>query len=647
VTKAGRYSIAVLLIIAVGCAALWLAFGREPDAGLVARANVVGGAAALVAIVLTPLLRRRPEQSSWLIPDEQLDAACGYLARATEAYWRDQARTRGINAPIPAAVRWRWSDGDVAAPVGEVAGDPATFSEGVVTELGKQLYEALPNDRARIFVSGVAGSGKTATMLLLLLDVVKSAGSPNKPVPVWLTLGSWNPRTTVADWVTAQLVLDFPGLQIGHWPAKTVARELYERGRLALFMDGLDEMPEPYREGALARLNATEHVRFVLTSRPGELRRAISRSRVFGASVVETLPLTPAAANDFLLREQLDQRRQMWLEVVRHVEEHPDCPVAEAFQTPLALSLAREIYMASSDPRELLDESVLASADEVMNHLLRRFLHLAYPVQEERSRAVRRLRWIALRISPSRDLAWWRIPKVLGLRGTPRRLGLGALIEPAPTIAEQALSTRSGRMLRGDPLIRLRVGMIVIMMVGTVFAIRLITLYSNVEGLRALDRGESGDVRSTTHTIVLLVLAVVGAAVLGRLLSLATDTTGGSESRLPAMTPVESFQGERKFAVRGAIAVIGLSLALIPLVGVWIAFAAGLTGGLFFAAGPAVGLWLVELSLPFRGLGRLRMIPFLDDALKRQVLRQVGPVYQFRHAAIQDYLMSERSSGAN
>jgi hypothetical protein len=38
---------------------------------------------------------------------------------------------------------------------------------------------------------------------------------------------------------------------------------------------------------------------------------------------------------------------------------------------------------------------------------------------------------------------------------------------------------------------------------------------------------------------------------------------------------------------------------------------------------------------------------FLDDARERNVLRTVGPVYQFRHARLQDRLAAAAANGPN
>lgn len=642
---------ALLVIMTVIGGATWLVLGQEPGSGVVARANVVGGAAALAAIVLAlAALRWKPRQPAWLIPEEQLSAACEYLARETHSYWFEQSRTRGIGAPIPAAVRWKWSDPSVAAPVVDIAGHASqAFSEGVVTELGDQLYDALPTEGGRLVIAGAAGSGKTATMLLLLLHVLGRRRDRPQPTPVWLTLGSWNPRTPVADWVVGQLVRDYPGIELAEWPAKVVAREMYERGRVALFMDGLDEMPAPYRPRALAQLNQVDHLRFVVTSRPAELEAAISKSRVFGASVVETLPLTPSAAGDFLLREQLSARRAMWQQVVTHVTENPDCALATAFRTPLALSLAREIYMSSADPRELLDPISLPTSEAVMDFLLERFLHLAYPNARERDRAVKVLRWAAIRMSPTRDLAWWKIAAIPGLGGLPRRFTrrrrtsdrparLDSL--PSPPGADATAPTPSRRRVTIEVIQarRLRTIAVLIPMVGVIFAIRLVYFYADRRAI-LIRFGEEPADNGAGNIILLLTLATLVGAVSGRALSYMGSSIGGAEDQLPATTPAESYASERRFAAGGAGLILLFGLPLIAFVGP-VPVAAGVTAAaLIFLAGPALALFLLDLSMPLRALGHVRLMPFLEDALKRQVLRQVGPIYQFRHASIQDYLI--------
>jgi len=61
----------------------------------------------------------------------------------------------------------------------------------------------------------------------------------------------------------------------------------------------------------------------------------------------------------------------------------------------------------------------------------------------------------------------------------------------------------------------------------------------------------------------------------------------------------------------------------------------------------AIDTALASVRLAIRHKTPLRLIPFLEDARRRHLLRTVGPFYQFRHATLQDRLAQptpERSS---
>jgi len=49
-------------------------------------------------------------------------------------------------------------------------------------------------------------------------------------------------------------------------------------------------------------------------------------------------------------------------------------------------------------------------------------------------------------------------------------------------------------------------------------------------------------------------------------------------------------------------------------------------------------LGLTQVVFALRLRGRVRFMRVCEDALDRQVLRQAGAVYQFRHAELQDHL---------
>jgi hypothetical protein len=72
----------------------------------------------------------------------------------------------------------------------------------------------------------------------------------------------------------------------------------------------------------------------------------------------------------------------------------------------------------------------------------------------------------------------------------------------------------------------------------------------------------------------------------------------------------------------------------------------GLVGGLVFglSGGAASSLLFTEIALWLRGR-RVRFVTLLETALARQVLRQAGGVYQFRHADLQDRLAHHYEAG--
>ena len=77
----------------------------------------------------------------------------------------------------------------------------------------------------------------------------------------------------------------------------------------------------------------------------------------------------------------------------------------------------------------------------------------------------------------------------------------------------------------------------------------------------------------------------------------------------------------------------GLITGVMILVAVAIVAGASMT----LLSGAAPRVLLAEVAFFARGRG-VRFMPLLQEALERQVLRQAGAVYQFRHADLQDHL---------
>jgi len=364
---------------------------------------------------------------------EQVGAAADRLAQEMTVFWTDQVAARGIQTPAPVRVRWEWAGDDVAPDRQEVNRSPSlgtdplplpggapgeVLSSGLVTRLHDQVYARLRH--GRLVLIGGPGAGKTGAMILLMLEAlhhhrrqVLDGQRAREPVPVWLTLGSWNPNEqTLRDWVAATLAQNCSYLCAVDFGPDAITG-LLDGGRVALFLDGLDEMPDRLRPRALQRLaGEAAGLRVVLTSRPGEYRAALQDGEGLPyPAVVDLQPVGPPAAAEYLLEGRTGSSRQLWQQVADRLQADPGGVLAQVLTTPLALSLARAV---GPDPSWLLSPQP-ATGQALRDQLWDQALVTAYPDQRERDHATSWLAWIAHHMNtrpggPTRDLAWWHIP---------------------------------------------------------------------------------------------------------------------------------------------------------------------------------------------------------------------------------------------
>ncbi|KPI11234.1 transcriptional regulator, XRE family [Actinobacteria bacterium OV450] len=154
-----------------------------------------------------------------------------------------------------------------------------------------------------------------------------------------------------------------------------------------------------------------------------------------------------------------------------------------------------------------------------------------------------------------------------------------------------------------------------------------------------------------------LTFALAGGLVLGLAAALETPIDVGS-----AATPTDLLAINRSIVVRQALFLVPVLTLVIafggrlvtgllqgvvgPLVwpmadGLAVGAVGGLAGALSYAlAFTAWGQWVLlsRIWLPLTGRLPWATAAFLDDAYRRGVLRQVGAVYQFRHARLQRHL---------
>ncbi|MCA1675434.1 MAG: hypothetical protein LC799_25700, partial [Actinobacteria bacterium] len=269
------------------------------------------GAAALTVTLLGFLLPwwwKGRRTSAAPATAEQLAAAADQLAQRMLKTWRQEAKDRRITTPAPVRVRWQWGPVEVTPPPAEVTTVPVAgtgppplpesnadeqdpgpagvlLEAGVVTRLHDKLYCQLPH--GRLVLLGGPGAGKTGAMILLLLAAlehrrsVPEAQRGDVPVPVWLTLGGWDPTTrTLHQWAATTTYRDHPYLRAPDY-GPDAAADLLRTGRVSLFLDGLDEMSPAAQGKALAGVEQeAAGLRIVLSSRPDEYGQALAQGRL-------------------------------------------------------------------------------------------------------------------------------------------------------------------------------------------------------------------------------------------------------------------------------------------------------------------------------------------------------------------------------
>jgi hypothetical protein len=660
-------------------------------------ATVLAGDAGVVALAITLLTliinwwRKSPQESDTEGTFSHISAAADRLAEEMIDEWQREARRRRIVTPAAAAVRWRWLTSgmtleEASVPPASGSGPPAipdsgghseVLGSGVVTRLHNELYAKLSH--GRLIVIGEPGAGKTAAMILLLLAALEYRASrvgeerERVPVPVWLTMGNWNPETTpLREWAAERINLDHPALR-AHQYGVNAADALLRSGEVALFMDGLDEIPEKMRPQALRRINdEATRTRIVLTSRIKEYRESVSDFTPDNTAVIELQPVRPAEIERYLLRGQSECHKQQWQQVAEYIKKNPGSPAASVLDNPLYLSLARDSY-ARNDPASLVDPTTFSSAAELREHLIEQILVSAYPDERERSSAEWWLAWIAFHMKGGRDLSWWEIPGWIQRR----RLILAgsfniALATWIISIFLVGLIADGLSVAYGEGTIPLSFllfqdlfGLLYAIPIGIVCGVwyarpgKPRTLRPSGRGLAALLVIPVVIIISFAATFItpffggveylaepVLGILAIGPAVIAAIVFVRLLGTPVLEN--PAATAGESYYADLRMSnlTRMVIAVaIGLaSNAAFQVDQVaWLVLntaSSGITA--FFAAAPISGqspkVRLAERILARRYRNRIHFARFLEEASSVQVLRQAGIVYQFRHAVLQDHL---------
>ncbi len=365
----------------------------------------------------------RPEPAPVSTVDVRLAEAAGQLAHAVRARWQREEEQRQIHDPFPLPVRWRTVDGDLIDSWANIRRAGAG-GRAAPLDLSGQLGDIVDVYRrvesGRLVVLGRAGSGKTILTLRFVLALLKDRVATD-PVPVIVSLGSWQPTTTpLRDWLTEQLLRDHPGLSAPGPDGSTLAASLVATDRILPVLDGFDEIAGGLHRAALEALNGTT-LPLLLTSRPEEYAAAVAGTDVLTAAAgIRLTDLTVTDLADYLPRTTRKRDGAAWAPVLAELRDHPHSTAStnlvQVLTTPLMVGLARTIYSDTPDhdPAVLLDTTRFPTPESVEEHLLGNFVPTVYRHQADDHRfdPERVERWFGHLASHltrlgTHDLAWW------------------------------------------------------------------------------------------------------------------------------------------------------------------------------------------------------------------------------------------------
>ncbi|MDT0615907.1 NACHT domain-containing protein [Streptomyces lancefieldiae] len=607
-------------------------------------------------------------------PRTSQERASVELARVVLAQWRDEAGALGLTGSARLAVGWRtdWTVADHREHIGaDVTGDTAGLAELAAA------FQALPAQR--LVIIGGPGTGKTSLAILLTLQLL-SRHDATKPVPVPLLVSSWDANKEHFDvWLARRIHEEYVGLTRDLDRARI--HELVRDRRILPVLDGLDELPRTLRSAALAGLNRTgaDGTPLILTSRTAEYTELVTADTVLqAAAVIRAQPVEGAAAAEYLRGSSHPQRTQRWQVLLDHITHHPEAASAAALSSPLMLWLARTVYAhPDADPGELADESRFPDVVTIERHLIDAIVPAAFPsgpASPHQPRPIREwghaqaqsaLDFLAVHLTAARtkEFAWWEL----------HRAKAPTLLKAPALLAGYVLLMAGSAWFQdwftgGDAFQAFQVaaGATVAMIFGV--AGGLLLSFSQVrKGPLPRRLAAFGRHRSRIPGLfwLLVFLAPIGLLLardeplvaLGFVVPpLLMMVVGAPADTAQAVGPRQLLRGERASTVLmllGVAPVIGaigtLTAVQVPdravLLGSWLCGTA-VVAAVLLALSPWTQWLLAKVTLA--GLGRLpwSTMAFLEDARRVGLLRQVGGVYQFRHAQLQARLAAHLRGGA-